>query len=178
VSRGVWPAVSRSFWLLQGMTAWPHGCFPLIAAPSCEPALRVKDRALGSGRACAGAAGVLDALVGKPIMAGQGKGRGPAAGTGVMWLCSSPTVQPRGRAGAWLRSSLRGSRGCRPRGHGAVRGGQRDQSQARPRPPGRGPDLRATTRCPCPGLLTRPLAPGGGRPVNGPARRAARRRHR
>jgi hypothetical protein len=98
-----------------------------------------------------GAAGVLEALAGEPIMAGQGERLQTFGGNGVMWLCPGPTVQPRGRAGAWLRSSLRGSRGCRPRGHGAVRGGQRDQSEARPRRPGAGARPAGDHALPVPG---------------------------
>jgi hypothetical protein len=26
--KGFWPAVLQSFWLLQNMAEWPHGCFP------------------------------------------------------------------------------------------------------------------------------------------------------
>jgi hypothetical protein len=52
--------------------------------------------------------------------------------TGVP-LCSGPTVQPRGRAGAWLRSSLRGSRGYRPRGMGrSAAGSGINQRHGRP----------------------------------------------
>ena len=43
---------------------------------------------------------------------------------------------------------------------------------------GRGPDLRAITRCPCPGLLTRRLSRRCAWPVIWPARRAWRRRRR
>jgi hypothetical protein len=42
-------------------------------------------------------------------------------------------------------------------GHGAGPRGQRDQSERRP-PRGAGPDTEAITRCPRPGLLTRPRA--------------------
>ena len=52
---------------LKGMTAWPHGCFLLTAAFSCEPAVRVQNRAVGPA-ARDGAAGVLDALAGEPTM--------------------------------------------------------------------------------------------------------------
>jgi hypothetical protein len=42
VSRGVWPAVLWSLRLLRGTAEWPYGCFPLIAAISYEPVVRVK----------------------------------------------------------------------------------------------------------------------------------------
>jgi len=132
---------------------------------------------LGARPRLRGAVSVLDVLAGEPIMAGQGEGRRPQAGN-VYAVVSGPTVQPRGRAGAWLRSSLRGSRSCRPRGHGAVRVRAAGSIRGAAAPPGAGPDLRGITRCPCPGLLTRPLARGCGRPVTRPARRAARRRRR
>ena len=48
-------------------------------------------------------------------------------------------------------------------GHGAGPRGQRDQSGARPRRAGRGPDMGAITRCPRPGLLTWPPAVRCGR---------------
>jgi len=67
---------------------------------------------------------------------------------------------------------------CWPREHGALRVRQRDQSEPRPRRPGRGPDLRAITRCRCPGLLTPPPGRGCGRPGTGPARRASGRTRR
>jgi hypothetical protein len=48
----------------------------LIAAISRELAVRVKDRALWAWPRLRGAAGVLEALAGEPIMAGQGKAAG------------------------------------------------------------------------------------------------------
>jgi len=48
----------------------------LIAAISRELAVRVKDRALWAWPRSRGAAGVLEALAGEPIMAGQGKAAG------------------------------------------------------------------------------------------------------
>ena len=50
MSRGVSACGFIAVGLWQGMTAWPPGCFPLTAAVSCEPGLRVKGRALGPGR--------------------------------------------------------------------------------------------------------------------------------
>ena len=102
-------------------------CFPVAAIPG--------ERADGSrtGRSpagAAGAAGVLGPAVRDPIMERREPG-----GYAVVFRPHGAALC---RAGAWLRSSLRGSRGCRPRGHGAVRGGQRDQSEARPRRPGAG----------------------------------------
>ena len=69
-----------------------------------------------------------------------------------------------------MGSSGAGAPGCgHPSGWAGARGprgmeaagprGQRDQSGARPRRPGRGPDMGAITRCPRPGLLTLPPAP-------------------
>ena len=91
---GFRPAVLRASGFCR---AWRHGltaAFPLIAACSCEPAVRVKDRALGPGR-LGGAAGVLDAPAGEPIMAGQGKGRRPRR----VWRYGCPIAGWSGVAG-------------------------------------------------------------------------------
>ena len=59
------------------------------------------------------------------------------------------------RAGAGLRSSLRGSRGWLAAGAWGVSRAGSGINQRRGRAArGRGPDLQAITRCPCPGLLT------------------------
>ena len=54
-----------------------------------------------------------------------------------MWLCSVPGAALLW-AGAWLRSSLRGSRGCRPRGHGTVRVRAAGSIRPAAAPPGAG----------------------------------------
>src|SRR6266700_1224968 len=56
---GFRPVVLRRCRLFQGMVAWPHGCFLLTAAVSCEPAVRVRDRAFGPA-AVGGAGGGTD----------------------------------------------------------------------------------------------------------------------
>ena len=68
MSSGVWPAGLRWLRGLQGMAAWPHGRFPLIAAISCGPC------PLWCGRR-GGAGGVLDALAREPIMGWSGESR-------------------------------------------------------------------------------------------------------
>jgi hypothetical protein len=119
-----------------------------------RPDGRVKDQA-APGRA-SGAGGVLEAVVRDPIM-GE-RERGAVCG------CLAPRCSLCVRSGvAWLRSSLRGSRGLPAAGAwGGPRAGsginQRHGRAAR----GREPDLRAITRCLYPGLLTR--SRGCGRP--------------
>ena len=81
------------------------------------------------------------------------------------------------RAGSRLRSSLRGARGWRPRGHGAdARAGSGINQTGGQATRGWGPVKPAITRCPRPGLLTRPSASWW--PGRGPGRRASRRRPR
>jgi len=92
---GFRPAVLRSFWLLQGMTGWPHGCFLLTAAFSCKPAVRVRDRAFGLA-ALGGAAGVLDAPAGEPTMGWPGKARQAPGG---LWSYARPIAGWSGVAG-------------------------------------------------------------------------------
>jgi hypothetical protein len=78
-------------------------------------------------------------------------------------------------AGSRLRSSLRGCLRLAAAGAwGGFACGQRDQSEGRP--PHGGPVKPAITRCPRPGLLTRPAVRRW--PGIGPARRAWRRRSR
>ena len=93
---GFRPAVLCRCRLLQDMTAWPHGCFVLTAACSCEPAVRVRDRAVGPA-ARGGAAGVLDAPAGEPAMGCQGKAR-QASGVGL-WSYARPMAGWSGVAG-------------------------------------------------------------------------------
>jgi hypothetical protein len=89
-----------------------------------------------------------------------------AAGTGGgVRLCSGPTVQPCQWQAPGCGHPFEVPAACWPRGAwGGPRAGsginQRRGRAAR----GRGPDLRAITRCPCPGLLTRPVPRGCGRP--------------
>jgi hypothetical protein len=47
VSRGVSACGFAVVLALAGHDGWPHGCFLLTAAFSCEPAVRVQDRAVG-----------------------------------------------------------------------------------------------------------------------------------
>jgi hypothetical protein len=81
------------------------------------------------GGAASGAAGVLEAAGRDPIM-----GRRERRGYVVVFRpwCSLAV------GSAWLRSSLRGSRGCRPRGHGAVRGRAAGSIRGTAAPPGAG----------------------------------------
>ena len=77
----------------------------------------------------------------------------PGTAIGVCGV-SAPRVQFVSWAGSRLRSSLRGARGWWPRGHGAMRVRQRDQSEARPGHRWWGPVKPAITHCLRPGLLT------------------------
>src|SRR5262249_53304769 len=90
-----------------------------------------------------------------------------------------PQVQPRclgRRPAAVIPSGF--SRVLAARAWGVARSGQRGQSEARPRRRGRGPDLRAITRCPCPGLLTPRAERLPGWPGTWLARRASHRTRR
>ena len=127
-------------------------CFPVAAIPG--------ERADGSGTGrspagAAGAAGVLGPAVRDPIMERRERGG--------MRLCSGPTVQPCvGQApGCGHPFGVPAVAGRGGMGRSAAGSGinQRRGRAAR----GRGPDLQAITRCPCPGLLTRPQARGCGR---------------
>ena len=134
---GFRPAVLRRCRLLQGMTAWPHGCFLLTAAFSCEPTVRVRDRAFGPA-ASGGAAGVLDAPAGEPTMGWPGESP-PGRGWG-MELCA-----PQGRVGPawqarWLPSSLRVCPGLAGRGAwGSTRQVRAGSITTTSAPPGRAP---------------------------------------
>ncbi len=83
---GFRPVVLRRCRLFQGMVAWPHGCFLLTAAVSCEPAVRVRDRAFGPA-AVGGAAGVLDASAGEPTIGWPGES---PPGLGGLWSYARP----------------------------------------------------------------------------------------
>ena len=151
----------------------PDRCHPVLAGGAGQGS-----GSFGTRPRLRGAAGVLDVLADEPIMAGQGDACRPQPGNGGMRLCPTPRCGlAAGRApGAVIRSEF-------PRLPAAgAWGGSRAGSginQRRGRAAGGGgPDLRAITNCPCPGLHTRPLARGCGRPVTLPARRAARRRRR
>jgi hypothetical protein len=83
------------------------------------------------------------------------------AGPGTVLGCGgcAPRAQFVSWAGSRLRSSLRGCPRLAAAGAwGGFACGQRDQSDSRPRRRGRGPVKPAITRCPRPGLLTRPAA--------------------
>ena len=111
-----------------------------------------------------GAASVLEALAGGPIMAGQGERLQTFGGTGyVVVFGPYGAVSWQGRRLAAVipsgfpRLPAAGAWGGPRRAAGSIRG-------AAAPPGGGGPDLQAITRCPCPGLLTRPRAHGCGRP--------------
>jgi hypothetical protein len=76
VSRGVSACSFAAGWLLPGLAAWPSGWLCLIGAGFVRAGWRVRDRGGAVPGRVSGAAGVLDALVREPIMAGAGKGRG------------------------------------------------------------------------------------------------------
>jgi hypothetical protein len=95
VSRGVSACGFAVVLALQGMTGWPRGCFLLAAAFSCEPVVRVQDRAVGPA-ARGGAAGVLDASASEPAMGWPGKARQAPGG---LWSYARPIAGWSGVAG-------------------------------------------------------------------------------
>ena len=146
---------------LRGMPGWPADvprglgvpCFPAAADPGERP----YGSRTGQGPAGeAGAAGVLDAEGRDPIIGRRGTGGVCGCGCG-----------PHGQLRCWRGLAAvipPGGPRLAAAGHGAGPRGQRDQSGARPRRAGRGPDMGAITRCPRPGLLTLPPAVRCGRP--------------
>ena len=96
--------------------------------------------------------GVLDAPGCEPIIGRRGTG----AGMRLWWLRAPWAAPVLARLAAVIPP---GGPRLAAAGHGAGPRGQRDQSGARPRRRGRGPDMGAITRCPRPGLLTLPPAP-------------------
>ena len=144
MSRGVSACSFAAGWLLAGMTAWPIGWLSL---DRCR--VRASGRAgqgPGGARPRSGAAGVLEAPVREPKMAGAGKGRGRVCG-----LCGygRPIAGcPAGRPAGCLHPF-----GCAPAwragGHGAVRVQGRAGPITFPFPPaGLVPAAAGSTRLP------------------------------
>ena len=122
------------------MAAWPHGWLPLIGAGLVQRGGRVMDRA-EPGRA-SGAAGVLDAPPGAPIMAGQGKAAGSGRG---LYGYGHPIAGWSGWQARWLPSSLRVCPGLAGRGAWGgprqIRAGPITTTSAPPRPAWKAPVL-------------------------------------
>ena len=125
------------------------------------------------GRGQGGAPGWTNDLEAGPASGDTARRREQVCGCGARPRCSLVGWQASGCGHPFGVPAVAGRGGM---GRSAC--GQRDQSEARPRRLGRGPDLLAITRCPCPGLLTRRPWRRCAWPVTWPARRAWRRRRR
>jgi hypothetical protein len=84
VSRGASACSFAAGWLLAGMTAWPIGWLSLIGAGFVRAGRA--GQGPGGARPRSGAAGVLDASAGEPIIAGAGER--PRACARAMRLCA------------------------------------------------------------------------------------------
>jgi hypothetical protein len=114
VSRGVSACSFAAGWLLPGMAAWPYGWLSLIGAGVRASGLA--GQGPGGARPRGGAAGVLDALIREPMMAGAGERPRACARAMRLW---APHRRLSGWQACWLPSSLRVCPGLAGRGHGA-----------------------------------------------------------
>jgi len=111
VSRGVSACSFAAGWLLPGMAAWPYGWLSLIGAGVRASGLA--GQGPGGARPRGGAAGVLDALIREPMMAGAGERPRACARAMRLW---APHRRLSGWQACWLPSSLRVCPGLAGRG--------------------------------------------------------------